>query len=129
MTTFKTTLGGLLIVLSGMGLIAPMSSAETSEDQLGRSSIPEAVDYNSRMNNYYQDDSLLGDTKFTFGLQFSDNSIRKSARQVEALYRDLVFQQDNDNPVVRTQDLPSPFTTSIFSLQSPANFSQFNSTP
>lgn len=129
MTTFKRTLGGLLIVLSGMSLMAPMSSAKPTEDQLGRSSIPEAVDYNSRLFNYHQDDSILGDAKFFSGLTFSDNEIRKSSRQIEALYRDLVFQQDNDNPVIKTKDLPSPFTTSIFSLQSPANFSQFDTTP
>ena len=126
MKTYKRALGSLLIVLSGMGLMAPMSSAETAEDQLGQSSIPEAVDYNSRINNYYRDDAILGDAKFFSGLTYSDNSIRKSARQTEALYRDLVFQQDNDNPVVKTKDLPTPFSTSIFTLQSPANFSQFD---
>jgi len=126
MKTFKRTLGSLLIVLSGLGLIAPASYAEITEDRLGGSSIPEVVDYNPRIYNYYQDDSLLGDAKFFSGLSFSDNAIRKAARQSESLYRDLVFQQDNDNPVVKTKDLPSPFTTSIFSLQSPDNFSQFN---
>lgn len=129
MTTYKRTLGGLLLVLAGMGLMAPMSSAKPTEDQLGRASIPEVVDYNTRINNYFQDDSLLGDVKFFSGASYGDNSIRKAVRQTEALYRDLVFQQDNDHPVVRTKDLPSPFTTSIFSLQSPANLSQFNTTP
>ena len=127
MKAYTRALGGLFIVVSAMGLGAPMSSAEeVNEDQLRDSSIPAAVDYNSRLSNYYRDDSLLGDAKFFSGYTFGDNAIRKATRQTEALYRDLLQQQDDDYPVVRTRDLPSPFTTSIFTLQSPANFSQFD---
>ena len=127
MKAHKRALGSVLMVLVGMGLVAPMSSAEEiNEDQLGNASIPAAVDYNTRLNDYYRDDSLLGDAKFFSGFTYGDNAIRKASRQAEALYRDLVNQQDDDNPIVRTRDLPSPFTTSVFTLQSPANFSEFD---
>ena len=123
MKAHKRALGSLLLGLVGLGLAAPASFAETE----GVKSIPDTVDHNSRINDYYRDDSMLGDAKFIFGAEFTDHTIRKSARQVETLYHDLLKQQSESDEIVRTQDLPSPFTTSIFSLQSPANFSQFDS--
>ena len=124
MKAHKRALGSFLLGLVGLGLFAPISAAETTEVSLGGKSIPNVVDYNSRLNDYYKDDSILGDAKFIFGGSFADHSIRKAARQTEALYLDLLDQQDRDHPIVRTRDLPNPFSTSIFSLQSPANFSQ-----
>ncbi|NJN23886.1 MAG: hypothetical protein HC810_05170 [Acaryochloridaceae cyanobacterium RL_2_7] len=124
MKAHKRALGSLLLGLVGLGFASPASFAETKAVSVGGQTIPDVVDHNSRLNDYYRDDSILGDAKFVFGAKFADHSIRKSAKQVEALYLDLLKQQDQDYPIVRTRDLPTPFTTSIFSLQSPANFSQ-----
>lgn len=123
----KKALGSLLLCLSVVGLWSPAASAEKiSEDRLRDSSIPEVMDYNSRLNTYFDDDSVLGDARHFFGITYGDNSIRNATRQTEALYKDLLRQQDDDFPTVRTRDIPSPFTTSVFTLQSPANFSQFD---
>ena len=125
MNAQQKALSSLFIVFAGLGLMSPATSAQPFEENLRGTSIPEVVDYNTRINSFYKDAGVLGDTKFTFGVGYSDNMIRKVARQTEALYLDLIQQQDDDYPIVRTRDLPSPFTTSIYTLQSPASFSQF----
>ena len=128
MKAYTKALGSLFLVVSAMGLTAPKSLAEkVNEDPLGSHvTIPEAVDYNARMNRYFDDDSTIEDAKFFTGLTFGEKSIRRSGRQIEAVYQDLLKQQDDDHPIVRTRDLPSPFTTSVFTLQSPTNFSEIS---
>ena len=127
MKVHKRALGSLLIGLVGLGFVAPVSVAETPENNLSGSSISDVIDHNSRIDDFFKDVSIGGDAKFSFGTSYADDEIAKAARQTEALYRDLLEQQNNDNPVVRTRDLPTPFSTSIRTLQSPANFSQSDS--
>ncbi|MCM1982926.1 hypothetical protein [Lyngbya confervoides] len=117
-------LGSLALVLAGLGLDCPSGIAQTADpaESLHYDSIPEVVDRNTRIDTYFQDDSTLGDGKFFFGVEFSDRTLVKSGRQIEALYRDLLQQQDEDYPTLRTRDLPNPFNSSLSEIQPSAGF-------
>jgi hypothetical protein len=125
--------GSAACALIGLGLTSSLAIAqEIPAETLAGISIPDAVDYNSRASLHETDDSWGGDAKFMFGLEYRDRTITKTAGHLEALYRDLLHQQDIDNPIMRTRDLPSPFGTSLSQMQNPSSFSGldngFNST-
>lgn len=128
MRASKRVLVGLAVAISGLGLFGSLSSAQPmTDDDLEGTSIPAVVDYNTRIDTYYQDDSIGGDANFLFNIRSEEGKIRRAGRQFEALYHDLMHQQDIDNPIMRTKDLPNPFSSSMYQMQSPATTSAFES--
>jgi hypothetical protein len=56
---------------------------------------------------------------FLFGLRnsFTDNEIRRDAKEVHELYREAYEDQVSSDPILRTQDLPNPYNTSVNQIQ------------
>ncbi|TVQ23717.1 MAG: hypothetical protein EA367_02165 [Leptolyngbya sp. DLM2.Bin15] len=82
--------------------------------------IPEAVNRTFFRNspNFYvnrgvieQIDSLLGVGVVSNG--FIENEIASDGRALSALMQDLLRQQANDSPLIRTADLVNPYETSL----------------
>lgn len=51
-----------------------------------------------------------------FGIGFPDNEIVSDVRNTNELYRELLKQQESSDPVLRTNDLPNPFNSSLYEL-------------
>jgi hypothetical protein len=112
---------GLLIgaLISGSsGAIATAQPQNEGVGRLDRPTIPEVVDRNVKLNSFWDYATTSGDTKFLFSITRQEQEITNSGFRAEVLYRDLLQQQDDNNPTLRTQDLPSPFSTSVFQLRS-----------
>ena len=56
--------------------------------------------------------NIFGLTAFPAG-SYPENQIRRTNRLINTLYHDLLEQQVQSDPTVRTNDLPSPYCSSI----------------
>lgn len=52
-----------------------------------------------------------------FGTTFTDNEIAKDAELMNIIYNDILVQQSQNDPYLRTPDLPNPYNSSL--LMSP----------
>ncbi len=112
--------GGVVVLTALMSSVASVALAEEKESELPplrESSIPEVLDLNTKLNSFYDQAFTTGDAKFLFNLSNEDLKIIRDSRRIQALYEDLLEQQDRDHPTVRTRDLPNPYDTSVFELQ------------
>lgn len=118
--SFKHWSGGIAIatlVLAGQGLAVAQES-DSLERPLRQPTISEALDRQSNLDSYWTDEDLGGDANFAFSVETPEGVIRDAAQRVEAIYKDLLQQQDDDFPIVRTRDLANPYATSLLELQS-----------
>ena len=119
----------LLVLAASATVFIPSGLAQTASpevSQLGKPTIPEALNQAANFNNFYKDRSTAGDALFTFGLNgFDEAKIAKAARRTEALYLDLLQQQNEDNPIVRTRDLANPYETSLLQLNNQSLGNEF----
>ncbi|MCA2691370.1 MULTISPECIES: porin [unclassified Microcystis] len=73
---------------------------------------------NNNTGRFYDYTSILGQFNSREGWRtfmqgsYFDNMITRDAKLVETLYYD-VMQQQQSGPLIRTQDLPNPFDTSL----------------
>ena len=125
---FKSGLG--LGVLTAIGLItASASVAQVAPgdplNSLSAPTIPAAADQKAELDKFWPESSIVGDAAFMFGIQYDDIKIRNSAQRLSTFYRDLLRQQSEDQPIIRTRDLESPFSSSLYELEGPALGSGF----
>lgn len=85
-------------------------------------SVPEALqrvfffDSGTTIDNWKfirQIDLILGISNFPQG-SYPELEIFRDAELVDIFYRDVLAQQTISDPVIRTRDLPNPFTDSLF---------------
>lgn len=107
--------GAVILVTNGFSTSVQAQEVQIRPAQLGTPSIPEAIDQTIDLEDYFREQSTLGDLRFTFGLDYQEADINRAAKRLEALYRDLLQQQADDSPILRTRDLASPYTTSLLS--------------
>jgi hypothetical protein len=79
-------------------------------------SIPDKVTQVTGPYKFWSETGLLDDAKIILNIDPSEWRIDRRSRNFEALYLDLLQQQSNVLPVVRTQDGPNPFETSLQEL-------------
>ncbi|WP_299488244.1 hypothetical protein [Acaryochloris sp. IP29b_bin.137] len=118
--SFKHWSGGIALatlLLAGQGL-AVAQEVDPSEQPLHQSTISETLDRQSNLDSYWADEDLGGDANFAFSVETPEGVIRDSAERIEVIYKDLLQQQDDDFPTVRTRDLANPYATSLLELQS-----------
>ncbi|MBF2050377.1 MAG: hypothetical protein EDM05_035855 [Leptolyngbya sp. IPPAS B-1204] len=78
--------------------------------------IPQAFNraFYSHTGNFFDNRGIWQQFRLIFGVpNFVDNSISQDGRAVNRLYRDVLEQQTSSGPVLRTPDLPNPYTGSI----------------
>jgi hypothetical protein len=111
--------GGVILLatlVSSVGSTAFAQGQEAELEPLRQPTVPDVVDHNTDIGSYWDEAFTAGDAKFLFGIDYDDNQVNRDVRRIEAFYLDYLEQQDRDNPTVRTQDLPSPFDTSLHQL-------------
>jgi hypothetical protein len=73
---------------------------------------------NNNTGRFYDYTNILGQLNSLFGWRtfpegsYFDNMITRDAKLTETLYYD-VMQQQQSGPLIRTQDLPNPYDTSL----------------
>lgn len=77
----------------------------------------EALDSNSK-NFLINENSLGRQVDLLFGLgnftnSFRENELEQDLKLLHEVYRDVLNQQVNSGPVLRTRDLPNPFNTTL----------------
>lgn len=116
----KGVVGLGCVVLGVLGASTAWAQQATVESQqLDSLTVPGAIDAAAGLNTFSKDQSVLGDALFTFGLDNQEKRINRAGARIEAVYLDLLQQQDDDNPIVRTRDLANPFSTSLHQLNNP----------
>ncbi|NJM67137.1 MAG: hypothetical protein HC851_16435 [Acaryochloris sp. RU_4_1] len=118
--SFKHWSGGIALatlILAGNNVVLA-EQTNLQEKPLRQSSIPEILDQQSKLDDYWVDQSLGGDANFAFSVDTSERKIRNASERVEAIYKDLIQEQDDDFPTMRTRDLENPYVTSLLELQS-----------
>ncbi|MFM2061980.1 MAG: hypothetical protein RLZZ507_1650 [Cyanobacteriota bacterium] len=115
-------LGGLIVLLATTTFpVVAVAQTETAGYESTNNVFDRA--YFRYDRTYYENSSLKRqiDAFFgpgaTFGTTFPDNEIAKDGELVNTLYHDVLFQQAQNDPYLRTPDLPNPYNSSL--LMSP----------
>jgi hypothetical protein len=108
------------LAIPAWGSVAQASEAINFEElPLRRPSIPDVTDKITDLNTYWDDHSIAGQARFTFGLpDYKANRIVRNARDIQNFYQDLLYQQPGQN-ILRTRDLNNPFCDSLLDSPSP----------
>jgi hypothetical protein len=115
---FKTLLGALAVIASFTAAVDAASAQELRGDV---QTIPEAFERAFFRNDgtYYQNRSLFRQANYILGqgsiIQngFPENEIARDARLVNRVYNEALAAQNTSDPLLRTADLPTPYTTSL----------------
>jgi hypothetical protein len=78
--------------------------------------IPQAFNdaYYSRRGNYFDNRQIWKSFSLIFGIPtYPEQAISRDGRAVNQLYRETLEQQVASDPVLRTPDLPNPYTGSV----------------
>ncbi len=76
----------------------------------------------SNDRDYYTNRSIIRQLDYLFGTGilirngFPENEITRDGRAITTLYQEVLARQLFTGPIIRTPDLPSPFTTSVRDL-------------
>jgi hypothetical protein len=113
-------LSGLLVILATT-TFPVVAFAQTESESYG--SINNTVEraFFRHDRNFYENGSLKRqiDSWFgpgaKFGTTFPDNEIAKDAELVNTVYHDVLVQQSQNDPYLRTPDLPNPYNSSLLS--------------
>jgi hypothetical protein len=84
--------------------------------------------YFSHDRSYYRNRTIPGQIKYLIG-PFPENDIAKDGKDVNKLYREVLYRQMNAGPIIRTVDLPNPFPFSIRTLPAPVSASPVEVAP
>lgn len=101
-------IGIVTLAVAAAGCFAPQVQAQQQPDNIG--DVMSRAMF-ARSGDIYRNDGI--DRQFTvlFGLSFPEKEDFGDAQSIERIYRDGMRQQATS--VIRTQDLPNPFDSSI----------------
>jgi hypothetical protein len=118
---FKT-IGGLLALFTSINFssVAIAQTAtpgyETPGDVFERAFFKNDANFYGNQTFKRQLDWMFGPGS-VFKNSFPENEIARDAELINTVYRDALYQQTNNDPYIRTPDLPNPYNTSL--LMSP----------
>lgn len=110
---------GALSILTGGTAMAQEVRVTPEFTQPG--SIPDQFDraFSSNDRTFYENRSEARQFNFLFGVGsivrsgFVENEINRDGRAINNLYRQVLTRQLSNSPIIRTQDIPNPFNTSV----------------
>jgi hypothetical protein len=105
-----------LFAAATLTLPAVAQTAIDNSGPLGQPSIPEAFDKATGQDMYWKELGIGDDAKWIFGLVHGEKRIQQRGQRFEALYTDVIRQQNEGHAIVRTQDLSNPFGTSLLEM-------------
>ncbi len=102
---------GVLVLAAAVAgcFAAPAQANEASPENISES-ITRA--FFNQTGDIYRNRGIDRQATFLFGLSYPENEYTSDAAAVEKLYRQGMYQQGGGK-VVRTEDLPNPFSSSI----------------
>jgi hypothetical protein len=103
---------GVLVLAAAVAgcFAAPVRADEASPENISES-ITRALFNQS--GDIYRNRGIDRQATFLFGLSYPENEYTSDAKAVEKIYREGMYQQGGSGKVVRTADLPNPFSSSI----------------
>lgn len=112
---FGSLISVLVLVSTATGfplaaLAQPISSPQISSSNTSNEFVQEFF-RNDR--EFFRNGSLGRQLALIFGFDFPENEIAQDAELIDNLYEIRIVQQSSSDPIVRTRDLPNPYTTSI----------------
>lgn len=115
--TSRSLLWGCLAM--GALSCAPAVAQEPTEvsGSIQLPSINQAVEETAGTNRFWPEISLLEDVKTVFSIGQSEYRIEGRSKKFEALYRDLMLQQQENHDILRPRDLPTPFNTTVQEIE------------
>ncbi|WP_299415403.1 hypothetical protein [Acaryochloris sp. IP29b_bin.148] len=120
--SFKHWSGGIALatlVLAANGIaVAQEQDVDLQNRPLRQSTISETLDQQTNLDSHWTDTNVGGDANFAFSFDQPEGVIRDASERIEVIYKDLLQQQDDDFPTMRTRDLANPYSTSLLELQS-----------
>jgi hypothetical protein len=117
-------LSGLLVVMATTAFPV-VANAQVEAENYNYESVPDTIDrvLYTYSENFYGNLSLQRQVDFLFGpgrkfgTTFPENEIAKDSELFNAMYKDMLFQQSQNDVYLRTPDLPNPYSS--FLLSSP----------
>jgi hypothetical protein len=82
-----------------------------------RRGIGEAVDRVSGYDKFWTDASIGNDAIDWFFIKRGEARVAKRSQDFETVYKDIMKQQIEDQPMMRTQDIPNLYGTSLLEMQ------------
>lgn len=115
-------LGSVLAIATAI-ILASGGTAKAQETEEPTRYQPFAQEFNRAFRkssgDFFRNRQLVEQVGDYLGIpSFPDQSISQDAKNVNRLYRQLMEEQFNSTPIMRTPDLPSPYDSSI--MTSPA---------
>jgi len=118
-----TQLISALALAAASSLLATAAKAQTNSGYgpIRVETIPEAFDrtFYEESGDIYRNSSIQRQIGWIIGpglpgrAGFPDLQIERDARRIGILYRDALEQQVSSDPIIRTPDLPNPFSSTL----------------
>jgi hypothetical protein len=106
-----------LITLGALSCVPVMAQESGTPAPLRQPSPFEAVDQAARTNSFWSESSLGDDAKSTFFIDSDEARIQRRSEKFEAVYLDMMKQQNEGGVITRTQDISNTYTTSLLEMQ------------
>jgi hypothetical protein len=103
---------GVLVLAAAVAgcFAAPVLADEASPENISES-ITRA--FFNQTGDIYRNRGIDRQATFLFGLSYPENEYTSDAKAVEKIYREGMYKQGGSGKVIRTADLPNPFSSSI----------------
>ena len=110
---------GSVLAIATLSIVTSVGIAKAQEEQSEPTRYqPFAEEFNRAFRrssgDYFRNRQLVEQLGDLLGVpSFPDQAISQDNKNVHKLYRELMEQQFNSTPIIRTPDLPSPYDSSI----------------
>jgi hypothetical protein len=101
--------------LAAASLTLPAAAQPQVEkaEPLIQPSVPNAIEQVTGQNLFWKEKGIVGDAKWVFGFDYGEARLERQGERFERLYKDLLMQQSENQAIIRTQDMATPFETSL----------------
>ncbi len=112
--------GTIAASLFAQNLFAQKAIAQNESEVITVNDVFERAFFNKSGDAYYntniwrQFNAFFGVSSFPEG-SYPDNELVRDAENINELYREIMHQQVSSDPIIRTQDLPNPYGSSLLS--------------
>lgn len=104
------TIGSIALALSAICFVTSPVQAQQAPENVAEAMNHAVFD---RSGDIYANAGIGRQATQFFGLSYPEHEYLSDAQSIEQIYREGMRQQTSKNGVVRTADLPNPFTSSI----------------
>ncbi len=103
------TLSFAALAIAAVGCFAPQAHADQTSEPVGEAMTRAFFNYSG---DIYRNRGIDRQATLLFGLSYPEQEYFNDAQTVNRIYQDAIRQRGN-NGVIRTADLPNPFTSSL----------------